>query len=300
MKNPAPIAIFTYKRKNYLEILINSLKKNNLSNQSIIYIFSDHWKNNSEKKNVLEVRRYISKLSGFKKIIIISRKKNFGLSKNIINGINFVLKNNNKVIVLEEDLELSKYFLSFINSGLKIYKNNLNVASIHGYFYPIDLEKKFSDTFFIKGADCWGWGTWKRSWLKLNLNGKYLLKQLKKKKLEMEFNFNNSYNYMLMLENQIRRKNDSWAILWNASMFLENMYTLYPKMSLVKNNGTKDGKHSKFDFLNLGNSLLQLKFKPLLKIKVEESLLVRKKIEFFFKKNYLFRFKEFIKKFFDL
>ena len=105
---------------------------------------------------------------------------------------------------------------------------------------------------------------------------------------------------MLMLENQIRRKNDSWAILWNASMFLENMYTLYPKMSLVKNNGTKDGKHSKFDFLNLGNSLLQLKFKPLLKIKVEESLLVRKKIEFFFKKNYLFRFKEFIKKFFDL
>ena len=117
MKNDiAPIAIFTYRRINLLKILINSLKNNNLSKYSRLFIFSDGWKNNLDKDDVLNVRQYITGISGFKTVEIILRKKNFGLSKNIINGINFVFKKNKKIIVLEEDLELSKYFLNFINT----------------------------------------------------------------------------------------------------------------------------------------------------------------------------------------
>jgi GT2 family glycosyltransferase len=55
MKNLAPIAVFTYNRPELLKILINSLKKNSLSKNSIIYIFSDKWKNLSDKKQVMVV-----------------------------------------------------------------------------------------------------------------------------------------------------------------------------------------------------------------------------------------------------
>ena len=58
-----------------------------------------------------------------------------------------------------------------------------------------------------------------------------------------------------MLNNQINKKNQSGAIRWYASTFLENMYTLHPKVFLVENTVTKNGENSKFDFLNLSSSI---------------------------------------------
>ena len=192
MSKLAPIAIFTYNRLVFLKILIRTLQKNVISKKSIVYIFSDHWKDLNQKSEVLEVRNYISKICGFKKIIIIYRKKNYGLSKNIISGINFVLKKNKTIIVLEDDLMLSKYFLNFMNDGLNIYNKENKVASIHGWSYPYFFKKNLPNYFFIKGADCWGWATWKRAWKKINLDGKNIYSAIKARKIEDSFNFNNS------------------------------------------------------------------------------------------------------------
>ena len=285
----APIALFVYKRLDYLKILISSLKNNDLSKKSVVFIFSDGWKNNHDKDKVLNVRKYIANISGFKKVFIILRPNNFGLSKNILDGINFVLKNNKKIIVLEEDLKLSKNFLNFINSGLKIYDREKKVASINGWFFPLSSNKNIPNTFFIRGADCWGWGTWRRAWKKFDSNGQRLFNKIRKNKLEKLFNFNNSFNYMKMLQDQINKKNQSWAIRWYASIFLENMYTLHPKLSLVENTGTKNGENSKFDFLNLSSSISKKIYQPIIKQKIVESYAARKAIENFFNKNIFFK-----------
>ncbi len=294
----APIALFVYNRLSNLKNTVNSLKENECSTSSELYIFSDSWKSQLDKYNVLAVRKYIKSIKGFKKIHIFYRKKNFGLSKNIITGVSFILKKYNSIIVIEDDLKLGKFFLRFINDGLKIYKNVNNVASIHGYFYPVPNNSKLKNTFFIKGADCWGWGTWRRAWNKFNINGQELLNIIKSRKLKYEFNFNNSYNYYKMLEDQIYKKNDSWAIRWYASAFTNEMYTLYPKQSLVQNIGVDKGINSKYDLLDLKQQLLNNNKICIKKQIVKESLLARKAIELFFKKKRFFRFKENIKKIF--
>jgi hypothetical protein len=294
--NLAPIAIFTYNRLQYLKILINSLKKNSLSKNSVVFIFSDGWKNDFDKTHVLNVRKYIANVLGFKKVLIILRSKNFGLSKNIISGINFIFKKYKKVIILEDDLKLSKYFLKYMNDGLKIYKNEVKVASIHGWSFPIKF-KKIEDYFFIRGADCWGWGTWKRAWKKFNPNGSQLFRKIKRRNLANLFNLDGSFDYLNMLKDQIKKKNNSWAIRWHASIFLENMLTLYPKISLVQNIGTNSGTHSNFDILNLGKSITKSKYKHILKYKPEENQLARKQIVDFFDKNYFYKIKNFLKKF---
>ena len=43
-----------------------------------------------------------------------------------------------------------------MNTNLISYNKNKNVASIHGYCYPIKFKKNNEETFFLKGADCWG------------------------------------------------------------------------------------------------------------------------------------------------
>ena len=71
----APIVIFSYKRITLLKKLVNSLKKNKLSQKSILYIFSDGPKSLKDVKQVIKVRKYIKKITGFKKKIYIFRKK---------------------------------------------------------------------------------------------------------------------------------------------------------------------------------------------------------------------------------
>jgi hypothetical protein len=295
----SPIVLFTYNRIDHLKLTISNLKNNDLARLSELIIFSDGAKTYEDISKVLKIRNYLKQIKGFKKIIIIERYKNFGLSHNIINGVTSVLKKYKKIIVLEDDLLVNKYFLRYMNKGLNLYRKDKNVASIHGYIYPISNMKNEinTNTFFIKGADCWGWGTWLRAWSNFNKDGKILIKILEKKNLVKNFNFNNSYNYYQMLKDQVNKKNDSWAIRWYASCFLKNMYTLYPVVSFVKNIGIdSSGQNSKFDLLNIGNKKLTKTHYKIIKQPVVESALARTLIENFFKKKKIFIYKNILKK----
>jgi hypothetical protein len=293
ISNPkSPIILFTYNRPLQVKLVLESLQRSYYSKKSDLFIYSDGAKNNDEDiKKVLLVRNYLKKINGFKKITIIERNKNYGLSKNIISGVTSVLKKYSKVIVLEDDILVNKNFLKYMNDSLLLYRSHKNVASIHGYSYPIKLPSYFSDYYFIKGADCWGWATWRRAWKKFDANGSRLYNKIKNRKLTNEFNFSNSYNFLKMLKNQVLGKNNSWAIRWYASVFLENMLTLYPKNSFVKNIGFDINSTHRNNFFYYNSKFRFNYIKPTIQ-KNEENLMVKKKIcNFFLKQKYLRIFK---------
>lgn len=239
----SPIALFVYNRPEHTRKTIEALQKNNFAKESELFVFSDRWKNEEAKEKVEEVRNYIKTISGFKKVEIIEKKENFGLAKSIISGVAEIVNRFGKIIVLEDDMVTSSYFLEYMNKALDLYEAEENVISIHGYIYPI--KNRLPETFFIKGADCWGWATWKRGWDIFEPNGQKLLDELENKKLTEEFDFSGSYPYTQMLRGQIAGKNNSWAIRWYASAFLLNKLTLYPGRALLKNIGMDgSGRHS--------------------------------------------------------
>jgi hypothetical protein len=238
----APIALFAYNRLWHLRQTIGSLLTNEIASMSELFIFSDGPKNNNAVSEVAKVRAYITSITGFKQIHIIERDENFGLAKSIISGVSMLLNQFSKVIVLEDDLVVSPYFLQFMNEGLQKYENQQQVASIHGYVMPV--KEKLPETFFLRGADCWGWATWKRAWKNFEPDGTALLSQLQKNKWTKEFDFNHSTPNVQMLKDQIANKNNSWAIRWHASAFIHHMLTLYPGKSLVQNIGMDNsGQH---------------------------------------------------------
>jgi hypothetical protein len=260
----APVVLFVYNRLWHTEQTIEALKKNLLSEESDLIIFSDGPKKNAHKK-VEEVRGYCRTISGFKSVKLIERIENMGLSNSVISGVNEVLRNNDKIVVLEDDMITSPYFLTYMNDALELYKDDDSVISIHGYIYPV--EESLPETFFLKGADCWGWATWKRGWDLFESDGNKLLKELKRRKLTYDFDFYGSYPYTRMLKKQIRGKNDSWAIRWYASAFLHEKLTLYPGTSLVRNIGNdSSGTHSwnskRFDQHTLAQGI-EIKREPL-------------------------------------
>ena len=239
--NLAPIVLFVYNRPWHTQQTVEALQKNKLASESELFIYSDEAKNDDARVSVDEVRKYIDNITGFKKITVIKRDKNWGLANSIIDGVTKIVNEYGRIIVLEDDLVTSPYFLKFMNEGLTMYENEDKVASIHGYIYPID---NLPNTFFIKGADCWGWATWKRAWDIFEPNGQKILDELKSRGLEKGADFNNSYGLTQMLKDQIKGKNNSWAVRWYMSAFLKDMLTLYPGKSYVQNIGNDDsGTH---------------------------------------------------------
>ena len=231
----APIVLFTYNRLFHTQKTIASLRKNPEAQYSDLIIFSDGPKEEGENHAVNKVRAYLKTVSGFKSVCVYEQPRNLGLANSIIQGVNRILDSYEHVIVLEDDLETSPGFLSYMNSGLRCYEDHPQVASIHGYVYP--LKMPLPETFFIRGTSCWGWATWRSVWCKVNWSGAALLSDLHKTRLAKDFDYGGAYPYTKMLKDQISGKNNSWAIRWHAWAFLSGLFTLYPRQSLVRNIG---------------------------------------------------------------
>lgn len=232
---PAPVVLFVYSRPQHTRSTIQSLLQNPESAETELIIYRDAARTEAAVPQVQQVRDYCHRLQGFKAVHVIKSPRNLGLAGSIIRGVTESLKQYQQVIVLEDDLVLSPHFLRFMNDGLETYQDDELVASIHGYCYPV--RQPLPATFFLRGADCWGWGVWRRSWQLFQADGTALLQQLESRNLTNEFDMGGAMGFTQMLRDQIAGRNDSWAVRWHASCFLAGRLTLYPGKSLVRNAG---------------------------------------------------------------
>jgi hypothetical protein len=282
----APIILFVYNRPSHTLQTLEALKNNEYADRSTLIIYCDGPKEDAseeEIRKIKEVRKIIRKSQWCSTVDVIESDTNKGLAASITGGVTEIINKYGKAIVLEDDLITSKYFLKFMNNSLDLYEFDNEVISVSGYFYPIYEKKR--DTFFLQGADCWGWATWKRGWLLYNNQGQYLKERIVENRSVSKFNYGNTYPFLQMLEYQINGQNNSWAILWYASAFINNKLTLYPGKSLVHNIGNDDsGNHHSISYIfdnNVTNNDINLEKIPLI-----EDLSMRRKVEIFFRKKY--------------
>ena len=237
-----PIAVFVYNRPSHVQRVLEALGRNPEASASDVFVFSDAAKAPAALPAVQEVRRRIRSAKGFGSVTVIEQEANLGVARSIIAGVGDLTRQFGKVVVLEDDLLPSRHFLRYMNDALDLYQDVPEVISVHAYCYPV--KRPLPETFFLRGADCWGWGTWSRGWALFESDGRRLLSQLRERDLTFEFDLDGSYPYTRMLEDQIDGKNDSWAVRWYASAFLSERLTLYPGSSQVQNIGADGtGQH---------------------------------------------------------
>ena len=232
----APIAFFAYKRPDHTKRSLESLAKNYGSASSELFVFCDGAKKPEDMQVVQEVRQIVKSQEWCGRVHIIERKQNIGLANSIIYGVTELCSRYGRVIVLEDDLVLSPFFIEYMNEALDLYEKESKVIQISGYMFPINLISS-NDAIFLPFTTSWGWATWDRAWkyFEPKISGYDLL--CNNQKLKYKFNLNNSYPYFEMLEQQVNGKIDSWAIRWYLSTFLIDGITLYPIQTLVQNTG---------------------------------------------------------------
>lgn len=299
----APIALFTYSRADHTRQAIESLKKNQEAADSHLFIFSDGPKNEKAVEGVRKNREYIHSVNGFKTVTIIEREKNWGLAKSLISGITEITDKFGKVIVVEDDLVLSPFFLKYMNDGLEKYKDDDRVASISAFLNPIEGE--VPESFFLRYFACWGWATWKRSWDLLNTDSRHLIKQLRWKTNEFNIGGNGPFYGILYCDKVVL--NDSWAVRFYASCFLAGKLHLFPGKTMaiqtgMDGSGTHCGDNgSKNPFFGMRPSSSPVFLKD---IPVEENKKMYKAFSSFYRKisevslskAWYLRFKSFVRR----
>jgi glycosyltransferase involved in cell wall biosynthesis len=235
MQNLAPIALFVYNRPDHTSRTLASLKKNVLAAESNLFIFSDGPKTDTDQGKVDEVRDLINKVEGFKSVKVIARKENLGLANSIIIGVSQLVSEFGKIIVFEDDLVSSPHTLEYFNEGLTRYQHDDGVMHIGSYMYPLD-DITLPETFFYRIATSWGWATWARAWKNFEPDINKLIARFNAEK-KFDFSIEYTMNFWKQMEEFKAGKNNSWAIRWYASIFLQNGLTLNPSRSLVHNIG---------------------------------------------------------------
>lgn len=239
-KETAPVVLFTYNRPEHTRNTIEALAKNQLADQTDLYVFSDAAKKAGDVGKVEQIRSYVeNEVSGFKKVSLIARTENYGLAHNVIEGVTEIIKHYGKVIVLEDDLRTNPFFLQFMNDGLERYQKEKRVTGVTGYSF-LDDRTPYNKQSYLCGltGTSWSWATWDDRWSSFDAEAKGWEKLISDAKYRKKFNYDNTYNFYQILKNQQQdAKTNSWAIRWYYTTFLQEGLILAPTKSLVGNDG---------------------------------------------------------------
>lgn len=236
----APIILFTYNRYDHTRRTIEALGRNLLAADSDFYIFVDYIDDEQKRAQCRQLYTYLNEKSWknkFRQVKVIYAAQHQGLAKSVINGVNQIIEEYKKVIVLEDDIVTIPTFLKYMNECLDFYRDDDSVWSISGYAFPCELiYRQPEDLYLGYRANSWGWGTWIDRW---NL-ADWQVKDYNTFKYNVYkralFN-RGGCDLSFMLDRQMRGAIDSWAVRWCYAQYKNDMYTVYPIRTFVTNIG---------------------------------------------------------------
>lgn len=241
----APVALFAFNRPEHVRRTLESLSQNVDANQAELVVFLDGPRHERDEAQVRAVREVVTSRHWCKSVDIVVRGENWGCARSIIDGVTQLCRSAGRVIVVEDDLVLSRWFLEYMHTALQRYADAERVMQVSGYMFP-DVAATETRAVLLPLPTSWGWATWDRAWRRFDPlqtpDGFARLSQ--DHAMRHRFDMMGSYPYFQMLQDQLRGRIDSWAIQWYLATFLQEGLTLFPARSLVGNFGFDgSGRH---------------------------------------------------------
>lgn len=234
------IVVVGYNRLNSIKRLLESLNDAVYNVSNVPLIISIDCSNNEELYNFVENYKWTH---GDKYLNI--EKQKLGLKEHILKcgDLSIFFK---AIILLEDDLYVSRYFYDYVSEAVEEYKNEDNIAGISLYrneingfvglpFHPLNNG---SDVFAWQSActwgECWTYKMWNlfRNWLNT---------------------WDDDFSKIDMLEREKKWIN-SWGKYFDAYLIENNKFFIYPYISVCTNfsdSGTHNDVNSSINQVNL-------------------------------------------------
>lgn len=248
--NLAPVIVFNYNRPDHSIRTWNALAQNQYAAETELYLYCDGPKANASdemQQRIAELHKQAKqyaidapKQGMFKSVHVVCAEINKGLANSIIGGVTEVINKHGRVIVLEDDLLSSPYFLKYMNEALDKYESYPSVFSISANRPPVNkmaIPADYEyDAFVSLRPFSTGWATWRDKWERIDWSLEYLDEFLKYPEQIKSFNRGgDDLTGMLLLQRD--GKIDSWAIRYAFQHFYHHAVAILPCVPYVDNIG---------------------------------------------------------------
>ncbi len=119
--NCAPVVLFAFNRPSHLERTLEALANNDLAADTHLHIHIDGPRSANDIPSIVGCAKIAARPWKFATVKTQVRDSNQGLAASIISGVTAMLEQYGRVIVVEDDLVTSRYFLQYMNDGLTTY-----------------------------------------------------------------------------------------------------------------------------------------------------------------------------------
>ena len=246
-----PIVLLAYNRPEHTLKVLEALQQNLLISESELFVFIDGLKPDASKEEFQKHNKVIEivKSRNWCKIYHIHVSDiNRGCRFGPIFGISEVLNNHEAVIIVEDDIITSPYFLNYMNKALNYYKNYKAVFSISGYNMPeskLPIPKDYEyDVYVSLRQQNWGWGTWADRWNFINWDKSFIPNFLRLKEQVAAFNRGGD-DQSAMLIDEFMEKSAAWDIQFSFNQFMQHAVSITPCFSYTVNIGfDNSGSHT--------------------------------------------------------
>jgi hypothetical protein len=250
-----PVVLIIFKRPETTRKVFESIRE---ARPSKLFVIADGPRIDrpGEAERCVEAREIIHQVDWDCEVFKEYTDVNLGCGKRVFSGLDWVFKQVDDAIILEDDCIPHPTFFPFCDELLERYRNDERISSISAQrFYEVHSTQ--SSYYFSRYPHCWGWATWKRAWQHYDFSLK-CWEEVKEKSLlqDILLDSNSVKRWEEILQSVYEGEIDTWDYQWTLSCWLQNSFSIHPCANLVKNIGFgADATHtvgnSKFESLSV-------------------------------------------------
>lgn len=172
---------------------------------------------------------------------------NLGCKRRVSSGLNWVFRNVEQAIVLEDDCLPHPDFFRFCDAMLQRYANDERVWVVTGNNFQDGQRHGTGSYYFSKFNHCWGWASWRRAWSHYDLEMKFWPQwRASQQWPELTPDRTERHYWENLFETAYQKKIDTWDYQWMASVWYHRGLTATPNVNLVSNIGFgEDATHTR-------------------------------------------------------
>lgn len=252
-----PVLIETFCRIETTRILWDIIKE---VKPRILYFYSNKGRNDKPeeiKRNDL-IRSWVNEIDWECDLHTWFRDEYVDVYTSTHGSKDWVFKNEDSAIILEDDCKPSKAFFDFCDHFLDEYKDEARVNYITGNNYAIGYEKADCDHYITRSLHHYGWATWADRWhsIDFDLTANDIIKDGSLKRFYKDdtlgylIHFLVFNNVMPFLE-----RTKCWDYIKCFNQIKNNSFCVTPIYNLVQNIGIngencKNGQSLEFELSN--------------------------------------------------
>lgn len=248
----SPVLLIVFNRPDTTQIVFEAIRR---AKPKLFYIAADAPRivNSDDKKNCALVKEIVKHVDWDCETHYRFAEENQGCGPGPYNAISWVFEHEDRAIILEDDCVPALPFYGYCDELLERYKNDTRIWLISGNQYNEEAVTTPHSYFFSKYGHSWGWATWKRCWVHMDMEMRKFPLLLEQDLFKSRYRTRAEANFFLKRYQRIYSDKSKlthiWDIQFGFALGINNHMCINPSKNLVKNIGyigTHSGEKNRF------------------------------------------------------